>query len=227
MAQRQGVLSYASGRPVGTFWDEPAIDVTGNPAAPGIWTALPTRDRPLPQGISPWDVVYLNDVRAPGVARLEGGRHIPYDRKAALGLLVGAASFFVFDPVEFTLILTLWHPDQWTELHDLVPQLLPDPGPNPKPRAVRVGHPATQMLKVSTVYFEAMEMPRHIGNQIVEVRFQCFEWSPPVPVKTQDVDSAVPASGRPGTPAAPATPTAGGSGSMALPPSFIPGALQP
>lgn len=215
MAQRQGVLYYDSGsRRVGTFWDESAIDLNGQTAAPGIWTALPTRDKSLPQGVSPWDVIYLNDVRAPGAARLQGGRHIPYDRRAALGQLIAQPSLFVFDPVAFTLTLTLWHPDQWTELHDLMPQILPDPGPNPKPRAVRANHPALQLLKVNTIYFEGADFPRHIGNQIVEIDFQCFEWSPPVPVKSQDIDSPLPASVRPGQVAPP-------------PPSFDASALAP
>jgi hypothetical protein len=215
---KQGVLYYGSGaRRVGTFWDEPAIDLDGVPSAPGIWTALPTRDKPLPAGISPWDVIYFNDVRAPGAARLQGGRHIPYDRKAALGQLVGAASLFVFDPVAFTLTLRLWHPDQWTELQDLLPQILPDPGPNPKPRAVRASHPALQLLKVSTLYFEGADFPRESQPGVFEFDFQCFEWSPPVPVKSQDIDSPLPASVRPGGAVAPTVP-APSSDSAALAP---------
>lgn len=207
MTQPQGILYYSE-RHDGSFWDEPGIDTTGRPAAPGIYTALPTRDRPMPQGISPWDVIYLNDVRAPGMATLAGGRHIPYDRRAALGQLIAQPSLFVYDPVAFTLTLTIWHPDQWEELQDLVPQLLPDPGPNPNPRAVRVYHPALDLLKVDTIYFEGMELPRHIGHQMLEVNFQCYEWKPPVPAVAKDVDSPLPASVRAGAPAPTPAPSA-------------------
>jgi hypothetical protein len=146
-------------------------------------------------------------VRAPGICRLEGGKHIPYDRKAALGQLVGPSALFVFDPVSFTLILTLWTPRQWLDLQTMLPQLLPAAGPNPEPRAVKAEHPALAMVGVDTVYFEGVELPRHIGKQIVEISFQCYEWRPQLPFTVKDIGSPLPQGLQPGQTTAPAPPT--------------------
>jgi hypothetical protein len=147
-------------------------------------------------------------VRAPGICRLEGGKHIPYDRKAALGQLVGPSALFVFDPVSFTLILTLWTPRQWLDLQTMLPQLLPAPGPNPQPRAVKAEHPSLAMVGVDTIYFEGVELPRHTGKQIVEISFQCYEWRPPLPITPLDIASPLPQGLQPGAtkPNPPATP---------------------
>jgi hypothetical protein len=177
------------------FWDPGAITTNdnGEKDAPALLTFIPPNDVPWPDELSPWEMIVLNGIRAPGLARLEGGKHIPYDRKAALGQLVGAASFFVFDPVSFSLTLTIWTPEQWTELQELLPQIMPPPGPNPNPRAVRAEHPALALLGVDTIYFEGAEMPRFRpppNQQICDLVFQCYEWRPPVPQPSQRTSKA-------------------------------------
>jgi hypothetical protein len=178
------------------FWDPGAIDADGK--APGITSVLPSSTAPFPDELSPWDVITLNGVRAPGSARLEGGKHIPYDRKAAIGQLVGAASLFVFDPVSFSLILTLWTPQQWDELQQMTPQILPPPGPNPQPRAVKVEYPSLAWIGVDTIYFEGAELPRMTVKGAMEFTFTCYEWRPPLPVTPVDIGSPLPQGNRPG-----------------------------
>lgn len=190
------------------FWDQAAIiPKDGTAATQGITTVLPRGSDPYPDELSPWDVITLNGVRAPGICRLDGGKHIPYDRKAALGQIVGPSALFVFDPVSFTLTLTLWTPRQWLDLQTMLPQLLPATGPNPEPRAVKAEHPALAMIGIDTVYFEGVGLPRHIGKQIVEVEFQCYEWRPPLPITPQDIGSPLPQGLQPGQTTAPAPPT--------------------
>jgi hypothetical protein len=225
MADHGQPLRY-TGRGQANFWDEPGVergkDTGSLDYAPGIFSDWPTRDQPFPRHLSPWDAIYFNDVRAPGPVRLRGGRHIPYDRKAALGQLVGAPAFFVFDPVQFDLTLTLWHPDQFIELQELLPQIMPDPGPNPTPRAVRAQHPALQLLKVDTIYVESMEMPQFRpapNHQIADIVFQCYEFRPPIPATVQDIGSPLPSKGQPGGQKP--------SPRAAAPPSADPGALGP
>lgn len=193
------------------FWDPGAIDAAGK--TPGIISLLPPGSSPYPNELSAWDVITLNGVRAPGSARLEGGKHIPYDRKAALGLLVGAASLFVFDPVTFTLTLSLWTPEQWDALQKLTPQILPAPGPNPDPRAVKVEYPSLQWLGVDTVYFEGAELPRMTAPGVMTFSFTVFEWKPPVAIAPKDVASPLPQTNTPGAsrPTSTVTPPSQGS----------------
>jgi hypothetical protein len=80
----------------------------------------------------------------------------------------------------------------------MLPQLLPAPGPNPKPRAVKAEHPSLAMVGVDTIYFEGVELPRHIGKQIVEISFQCYEWRPPLPITPKDIASPLPQGLQPG-----------------------------
>jgi len=198
------------------FWDPGAIDSSGK--TPGINNLLPPGGSPYPNELSAWDVITLNGVRAPGAARLEGGKHIPYDRKAALGQLVGAASLFVFDPVSFTLILKLWAPEQWEALQKMTPQILPAPGPNPQPRAVKVEYPALAWIGVDTVYFEGAELPRMPMPGVMEFSFTCYEWRPPLPVTPVDIGSPLPQGNAPGA----SRPT-----NTVVPPSQSPSSLGP
>src|ERR1700724_93601 len=87
------------------YWDQPAIVTrNGRDYAPGVWSDLPPpTDFGLPANLSPWDFLWLGDgsdrVRAPGIARIDGGRHCNFDLKSAIGQLVPQATFLNFDPV--------------------------------------------------------------------------------------------------------------------------------
>jgi hypothetical protein len=163
------------------FWDPGAVDPNrqGEEKAPGIVTLLPPYVAPLPDEISSWDVIVLNGMRCPGKCVLEGGRHIPFSYEAALGQVQGSSWFFGFDPVQFTMRITLWTPWQFEEFQDLLPQLLPFPGPNPQLRAVAASHPSLALVGVDTIYIQGMELPRAVGPGMMEFVFNCYEWRPP------------------------------------------------
>lgn len=181
------------------FWDNPEVRGRGDGTAdvPGLYTAVPPAFQggagTLPDELSRWDFIILNGTRAPGICRLEGGRHIGYSREVALGIATGQPPWvFGFDPVEFSLVLTLWTPRQFQELEAMLPNIMPKAGPAPDPRAVTAEHPALALVGVDTIYFESMELPRHIGKQVMEVTFQCYEFKPEIPMEPRQVRSALP-----------------------------------
>src|SRR6267142_782112 len=96
------------------FWDPTAEDDRG--LAPGIVSLIPPALSQYPDQLSAWDVIYLNGTRAPGIVRLEGGRHVGLDIKRVIAQLVPDSTILNFDPVPFQMILTLWTPGQWKEL---------------------------------------------------------------------------------------------------------------
>jgi hypothetical protein len=180
-----------------SFWDEAAIVRGGDGAdqdvAPGIYTGVPVySEGALPENVSPWDIIYLDGRRAPGIARVEGGRHLNIDIPKVIGQLIPEARLLNFDPVPFTVTLTIWHPDQFTDLRFLLARVLPPPGQNPVLRPVRVSHPALDLIGVTTIYVQGLELPRHLGKGIQEFTLQCYEWNPDIEVRVQDAATPLP-----------------------------------
>jgi len=187
------------------FWDQPAISkvstrdpttgkTTDGQARPaGIVALTPSDPRnPYPDELSPWDVITLNGVRAPGICRVEGGRHVALDLQKLIGQLEPSMVFLNFDPVPITLTLTLWTPAQFAALQDLLPHLLPAVGPNPILRAVKAEHPALALIGCDTLLFQGMELPRHIGHQVIEVVFSTYEFNPKITNTAKDAQNPEP-----------------------------------
>jgi hypothetical protein len=181
--QHLPILKY-SGKQTAAFWDAAAVeraqDSGSSDAAPGIFSDWPLNGDPIPPHISPWDVIYLDGRLAPGPCRLDGGRHVGIDIQRIIGQLVPDAAILNYDPVPFTLTLTLWHPDQFVELQALIARILPKPSMNTVLRAVQVSHPNFDMYGIHTVFFQYGSLLRHLGKGITEVDFQCYEFNPDI-----------------------------------------------
>lgn len=173
------------------FWDQGALnrDPRYGPLI-GIETRLPegTTD-PLPDGFSPWDVIYFNNVRAPGICRVEGGRRRLIDHRGTPGSSGDIAALMAYQLAEFTIYLTLWTPAQWDVYQQLVRTLYPKPAPSlptvpgaaaAKVATVSVRHPSFQLLQVNDVYVVDIRAPRHVGSLIMEAVIDTVEFQTPV-----------------------------------------------
>lgn len=150
---------------------------TGTQPAPGIWTLIPeTPSQAWPDQLSPWDCIYFSGQRAPGIARVDGGRRRRIDHRQSPGASGETAANMGYDPGEFTITLTIWTSMQWAALQQLMSTIQPPPTAKVQPKAVKVQHPALNVLNIYDVYIEGIELPKHIGKQVFEIVIDAVEF---------------------------------------------------
>jgi hypothetical protein len=54
--------------------------------------------------------------------------------------------------------------------------LQPPPTAKIQPKAVKVQHPALNAINVYEIYVESIEIPKHVGKQIIEVTIDAVEY---------------------------------------------------
>src|SRR5262249_28304350 len=122
------------------FWDPGAAQFSnptiGSPQGsaqktyPAIQTFLPElSSQPLPESVSPWEVVYFAGMRAPGKAIVDGGRRRIVDRIGIPGSSGEIARVMGYGLFEATILLEMWTEQQWFTFQNLIAILFPKPQP--------------------------------------------------------------------------------------------------
>lgn len=147
--------------------------------APGIITALPeSPNEPWPPELSPWDTIIIGGIRAPGLARVSGGRGRRLPTMIIPGASGSSTDFLGEDPVAFTIQLTLWTPKQWAWLQDFIKPLLPPPTALIHPVAVKVYYPGLALLNVYDIYINRIAIPQPDAYQRGHIEISCSEFMP-------------------------------------------------
>lgn len=173
------------------FWDQGAFPVVtttdpqtglgtdGYLPAPGIITLLPeSPNDPWPDGVSLWNTIKFNGVRAPGIAQVRGGRRRRIDLRLTPGSSGATASNMGYDPGDFTVVLTLWTPRQWAWWQNMVYMLNPPPTAKVQPVAVKVDHPGLKSIGVTDCYVESIAIPEISDRQEMRIEIDCIEFLP-------------------------------------------------
>jgi hypothetical protein len=71
----------------------------------GYVSLVPRTYQPYPNHLSQFDTITLAGRRAPGLARVEGGRRHRFDHKPSLGVTGEAPSWLGVDPGEITITI--------------------------------------------------------------------------------------------------------------------------
>lgn len=147
--------------------------------APGIISALPeSPDEPWPPELSQWDTIIIGGIRAPGLARVTGGRGRRLPAMIIPGGSGAAPNFLGEDPVSFQISLTLWTPKQWLWLQDFIKPLLPPPTALIHPVAVKVYYPGLALLNVYDIYINRVAIPHPDEYQRGHIEIMCSEFMP-------------------------------------------------
>jgi hypothetical protein len=192
------------------FWDPGAAQQSGQTTQggavtsakttyPAILTAIPDlSSQQLDDAISPWEVVYFGKIRAPGIARVDGGRRRIVDPRMIPGSSGQIPTVMAFMPAEFQITLTMWTNQQWSAWQNLVLLLYPKPQPSQiaaqttfNLTAVDVQHPAFAALSVTSVYVVDVRAPRQVAPQVLEATIDCIEFLPPMNEGVKPIQSSV------------------------------------
>ena len=204
------------------YWD-PAAQLRRSPdgsevffedgANIGYWSALPRTLLPYPDTLSPWDAISFSGQRAPGIARVEGGRRHRFDHKPSLGVTGEAPTWLGVDPGEITITLKIWTPEHWSDLQRLLPQILPPHTAKISPRAVDVAYPPLNVIGITQIYVLGVEVPHLLGpGDAVEIKIDAWEYMPLQAVVAQPPLPAAPDGPITGAIRAPPTKPSAGAG---------------
>lgn len=143
----------------------------------GILTALPeSPNEPWPDYLSQWDTIKLAGMRAPGIARVHGGRGKRFNPQVTIGLNGHVPNFLGYDCGTFTIKLTIWTPAQWAWLYQLIQLIMPPPTAKIQPVAIKVDYPALQALNIYDCYVVHVAIPDLHDNEIVTIDIPCVEY---------------------------------------------------
>lgn len=175
------------------FWDQAALEKVDTSApgpgpnqgvgkasqAPGIITALPEDPySPWPEELSLWDTIKLAGMRAPGIARVEGGRGRRVPSMIVPGASGSAPTFLGEDAVEFFIHLTIWTPKQWYWLQQLITLISPPPTALIRPKGIKVDYPGLALLNIYDIYVVRIAIPKPDEYQRGHIEIHCTEFLP-------------------------------------------------
>lgn len=175
------------------FWDQPALKAASelppgsNQIAPGqfsngliafgIYTALPeSPNDPWPDYLSPWDTIKMAGMRAPGIARVHGGRGRRFNPQVSAGSSGALPNSFGYDPGDFTVTLTLWTPAQWRWLYDFIQLISPPPSAKVQPKAVKVEYEGLKFLNLYDCYVIRVAIPEIKPDGSGTIVIPCSEY---------------------------------------------------
>lgn len=175
------------------FWDQPALKPASeypsgsNQISPGVFssgliasgiqTALPeSPNDPWPDSLSPWDTIKVAGMRAPGIARIHGGRRKRFNPQIIPGLNGHVPNFYGYDCAEFTIKLTIWTPAQWAWLYQFIALIQPPPTSKIQPLAVKIDYPSLRLMNVYDCYVVHVSIPELHDKQEVTIDIPCVEY---------------------------------------------------
>ena len=134
---------------------------------------------PTPE-LSAWDVVDVAGVALPGLARVSGpGVEHAIDVKKAPGKNGATITDLGRALAKFTITLVLWSTSQWEEFENVRGMLQPL-SRSGSLQALKVRHPAINVLGIDSLYFTRVGVPRP-GSKVgtFEVELECLEFRLP------------------------------------------------
>lgn len=167
-------------------------------------------------GDSAWDVLYLDDVRIPGIASLTitPSRGVQVNKsKDENGTTLADNGY---EGSKVNGLIRIWTQEQLEELEQLIPRWHPR-NQDGVSRPISILHPAATLAGVRAIYIPTWTIPP--PKDELPITFAALEWFPgPKPVNKTGAKNPAPASPAPGVAGGPAT---GG------PPNFEPPVADP
>ena len=121
----------------------------------------------------PWDVVRISGTAMPGVATVSGpGLKMQTDALKTPNKDGASVKLLGRELTKFTITLTMWTNKQWKSLWNLVPILLSAD----QNIAFDVVHPAINLLRVHSVVFEKIGVPKQVAPGKFQIDFECFDF---------------------------------------------------
>ncbi len=129
------------------------------------------------EGAKSWDTIFISGQAAPGIAKVSGkGFAQKLDMKKVKGSSGTILRFEGQDAAEFTVLLRVWKPEQFTALFDLIRRIKPKKGE--APTAFDVSHPALDFYEIRQMYVKDAPLPSDEGSGIYSVALGCMEFLP-------------------------------------------------
>jgi hypothetical protein len=146
-----------------------------------FWKDLEKGESPIRQ----WDKLVLGGVVLPGVWTVDARIALDIDiakQKGSLPTLTDNG----YRPAQIKAVGKVWTKDQWDELQELLPEILPS-----KRSTVRdsfdISHPATSLIGVKSVIITEA-VPKHPDNeQTFALELTMMEWFPETAIEKKKV----------------------------------------
>lgn len=167
------------------FWGPLYNDADGNTFSPGF---VDFGNRNI------WDVVRVNLVKVksgkinnlsdwvslPGVCNVRFPRMKVKDSKKSLGVDSTTHTTSGWKAAELIIEMTIWTPDQWRQLKQILPLILPKPGKDfGKTDSFQIHHPNADVAGIKSVVFYGFEGPHeHSIPRAKMFKLHAVEWTP-------------------------------------------------
>jgi hypothetical protein len=169
------------------FWDSQARD-GGVQGFGGLICFLPDVSvQPLLGSRWAWDVIYLDDLRVPGLVKVDFKRRHRVDIRRANGVDGQSVTSLGYNGANITVRVRLWTPQQWIDFQRFtIPSVQPRPGKvKVRPKSVAVDYPSLAAWGCHQLFVIDVDGPRecevHGARDII---LSCSDTSPQVAVPT-------------------------------------------
>lgn len=139
---------------------------------------------------NPWDILTLNNKRAPGIAEVNVTPHMQIDIKKTTGFDGGPTIELGHKAAKVDIAITLWTAEQWEAMQAILAEIWRLPGREPKGStaltrtrraAVAISHPNCAIYGISAVLIEGPEglvpAPGIPGAKLLRIR--AVQYIPP------------------------------------------------
>ena len=136
-----------------------------------------------------WDIVAMNSVFLPGIAKVKATKGRKMDVKQSPGSHGATITDMGYKPGRVDITLTIWTPSQWLALQQMFngsnTYLNLEPKPNTQYNApsVTIDHPATQLHQIASVIIEEIDGPEESSRVHggMDFKFKCVQFFPSNP----------------------------------------------
>lgn len=131
-----------------------------------------------------WDLCFMNLGKGlsplPGTVNVYFKRQKNKDKKKPVGVDSTTVTTSGIKAAEIIIELTLWTPQHWLAMKEIMPTIFPKPGKDGgKQNSYQVSHPLLNVANIKAVVFTGFEGPLagHV-NRAKTLKLECVEWMP-------------------------------------------------
>lgn len=132
--------------------------------------------------LSPWDIVFINNISLPGISNVEVSGGPKLDPKQSAGKHYATITEQGYKPCDLIITTIFWTPSQWFLWQAVIlPMIEPPPDKNKKdknPNAYTISHPATHVRNIEAISIANITGPNKssiVGAK--EMKIKAYQWS--------------------------------------------------